>query len=26
MYSVLYEGLQPQDAISDLLERRLKEE
>jgi glycerol-3-phosphate dehydrogenase (NAD(P)+) len=26
MYSVLYEGLKPQDAISDLLERRLKEE
>src|SRR5213593_717234 len=26
IYSVLYEGLKPQDAISDLLERRLKEE
>jgi glycerol-3-phosphate dehydrogenase (NAD(P)+) len=26
MYSVLYEGLKPQDAISDLLERRLKQE
>jgi glycerol-3-phosphate dehydrogenase (NAD(P)+) len=26
MYSVLYEGLQPQVAISDLMERKLKEE
>lgn len=26
MYSVLYEGLKPQDAINDLMERRLKEE
>ena len=26
MYSVLYEGLQPQDAINDLMERKLKEE
>jgi glycerol-3-phosphate dehydrogenase (NAD(P)+) len=26
MYSVLYEGLAPQDAINDLMERRLKEE
>ncbi len=26
MYSVLYEGLQPQDAIDDLMERRLREE
>jgi glycerol-3-phosphate dehydrogenase (NAD(P)+) len=26
MYRVLYEGLKPQDAINDLMERRLKEE
>ena len=26
MYSVLYEGLAPQDAINDLMDRRLKEE
>jgi glycerol-3-phosphate dehydrogenase (NAD(P)+) len=26
MYSVLYEGLKPQDAIDDLMERRLREE
>jgi glycerol-3-phosphate dehydrogenase (NAD(P)+) len=26
MYSVLYEGLRPKDAIADLMERRLKEE
>ena len=26
MYAVLYEGLKPQDAISDLMERKLKEE
>ena len=26
MYSVLYEGLKPQDAINDLMERKLKEE
>jgi glycerol-3-phosphate dehydrogenase (NAD(P)+) len=26
IYSVLYEGLKPQDAISDLMERKLKEE
>jgi len=26
MYSVLYEGLKPQDAIGDLMERKLKEE
>jgi len=26
MYSVLYEGRKPQDAIGDLLERKLKEE
>ena len=26
MYSVLYEGLEPQDAINDLMERKLKEE
>ena len=26
MYSVLYEGLTPQDAIDDLMERKLKEE
>jgi glycerol-3-phosphate dehydrogenase (NAD(P)+) len=26
MYSVLYEGLEPQDAINDLMDRRLKEE
>ncbi len=26
MYSVLHEGLKPQDAIDDLMERRLKEE
>jgi glycerol-3-phosphate dehydrogenase (NAD(P)+) len=26
MYSVLYEGLDPQDAIDDLMERKLKEE
>jgi glycerol-3-phosphate dehydrogenase (NAD(P)+) len=26
MYSVLYEGLKPQDAIDDLMERKLKEE
>ena len=26
MYSVLYEGQQPQDAIHDLMERKLKEE
>jgi glycerol-3-phosphate dehydrogenase (NAD(P)+) len=26
MYAVLYDGLKPQDAISDLMERRLKEE
>jgi glycerol-3-phosphate dehydrogenase (NAD(P)+) len=26
MYSVIYEGLKPQDAISDLMERKLKEE
>ena len=26
MYSVLYEGLHPEDAISDLMERKLKEE
>jgi glycerol-3-phosphate dehydrogenase (NAD(P)+) len=26
MYSVLYEGLKPQDAIADLMERKLKEE
>jgi glycerol-3-phosphate dehydrogenase (NAD(P)+) len=26
MYSVLYEGLRPQDAINDLMERKLKEE
>jgi glycerol-3-phosphate dehydrogenase (NAD(P)+) len=26
MYSVLYEGVQPQDAINDLMERKLKEE
>jgi glycerol-3-phosphate dehydrogenase (NAD(P)+) len=26
MYRVLYEGLKPQDAINDLMERRLREE
>ena len=26
MYGVLYEGLQPQDALTDLMERKLKEE
>jgi glycerol-3-phosphate dehydrogenase (NAD(P)+) len=26
MYSVLYEGLKPQDAINDLMERKLREE
>ena len=26
MYSVLYQGLKPQDAIGDLMERKLKEE
>lgn len=26
MYAVLYEGLKPQDAINDLMERRLREE
>jgi glycerol-3-phosphate dehydrogenase (NAD(P)+) len=26
MYSVLHEGLKPQDAINDLMERRLREE
>jgi len=26
MYAVLYDGLKPQDAISDLMERKLKEE
>jgi len=26
MYSVLYEGRKPQDAIHDLMERKLKEE
>jgi len=26
MYSVLYEGLRPQDAINDLMERKLREE
>ena len=26
MYSVLHEGLKPQDAIDDLMERKLKEE
>jgi glycerol-3-phosphate dehydrogenase (NAD(P)+) len=26
MYAVLYEGLKPQDAINDLMERKLKEE
>jgi glycerol-3-phosphate dehydrogenase (NAD(P)+) len=26
MYSVLYEGLKPEDAIADLMERKLKEE
>jgi glycerol-3-phosphate dehydrogenase (NAD(P)+) len=26
MYSVIYEGLRPQDAINDLLDRKLKEE
>ncbi len=26
MYSVLYEGVKPQDAINDLMERKLKEE
>jgi glycerol-3-phosphate dehydrogenase (NAD(P)+) len=26
MYSVLYEGLKPQDAITDLMERKLREE
>jgi glycerol-3-phosphate dehydrogenase (NAD(P)+) len=26
MYSVLYQGLKPQDAIADLMERKLKEE
>jgi glycerol-3-phosphate dehydrogenase (NAD(P)+) len=26
MYSVLYEGGKPQDAIDDLMERKLKEE
>jgi glycerol-3-phosphate dehydrogenase (NAD(P)+) len=26
IYSVLYEGLKPQDAIADLMERKLKEE
>ena len=26
MYSVLYEDLKPQDAIDDLMERKLKEE
>ena len=26
MYSVLHEGLKPQDAIGDLMERKLREE
>jgi glycerol-3-phosphate dehydrogenase (NAD(P)+) len=26
MYEVLYQGLRPQDAIQDLMERKLKEE
>jgi glycerol-3-phosphate dehydrogenase (NAD(P)+) len=26
MYSVLYEGLKPEDAITDLMERKLREE
>jgi glycerol-3-phosphate dehydrogenase (NAD(P)+) len=26
IYAVLYEGLKPQDAIADLMERKLKEE
>ena len=26
MYSVLYEGRKPQDAMADLMERKLKEE
>jgi glycerol-3-phosphate dehydrogenase (NAD(P)+) len=26
MYAVLYEGLQPQEAINDLMERKLREE
>ena len=26
MYAVLYEGLKPQDAIDDLMERKLREE
>jgi glycerol-3-phosphate dehydrogenase (NAD(P)+) len=26
MYEVLYEGLRPQEAITDLMERKLKEE
>jgi len=26
MHSVLHEGLKPQDAINDLMERKLKEE
>jgi glycerol-3-phosphate dehydrogenase (NAD(P)+) len=26
MYAVLYEGLRPQEAITDLMERKLKEE
>src|SRR5262249_25713083 len=26
MYSVIYEGLRPQDAIDDLMDRKLKEE
>jgi glycerol-3-phosphate dehydrogenase len=26
MYAVLYEGLRPQEALTDLMERKLKEE
>jgi glycerol-3-phosphate dehydrogenase (NAD(P)+) len=26
MYAVLYEGLRPQEALADLMERKLKEE